>query len=210
MSHLPEFRHNALHRSLVLLLVSGTSVFVSDVYANGLPPPPRSVAEVDQLFKLYLDLIVNQYPTQQVVPVIVKGDHYFIQQFKIKELQISIPKAAQQPQQEKTLTDLDVLTLGFSGTASDWIDLGQVAGLKYNYNSAQQHFSLDIPAEWMPVQMLGRDSWYKPETAESGIGLLNNYDFYSYRPETGGYNSTLFTEQRFFFALWCVKKLGHL
>lgn len=49
----------------------------------------------------------------------------------------------------------------------------------------------------MPTQVLGKDSWYKPEVAQSGIGLLNNYDFYTYRPYQGGSTSSLFTEQRF-------------
>ena len=67
----------------------------------GLPPPPRDVSEVNSLFKLYLDLVINQYSTQRVVPIIVKGDHYFIQQSKLDELQIKLPVDALQQQTRK-------------------------------------------------------------------------------------------------------------
>ncbi|WP_333667704.1 fimbria/pilus outer membrane usher protein [Acinetobacter guillouiae] len=202
--HTPSF----LCKSLTLILVANIPLLSCNVYANGLPPPPRDVSEVNSLFKLYLDLVINQYSTRQVIPVIVKGDHYFIQQSKLDELQIKLPADALQQQTEKNLTDLDVFTLGFSGKALDWVSLNQIPELKYEYNSAQQYFSLDLPASWMPVQIRGLDSWYQPETAQSGIGLLNNYDFYTYRPENGGYSSTLFTEQRFFSPYGVLRNSG--
>ena len=197
-----------LCKSLTLILVANIPLLSSNVYANGLPPPPRDVSEVNSLFKLYLDLVINQYSTRQVIPVIVKGDHYFIQQSKLDELQIKLPADALQQQSEKNLTDLDIFTLGFSGKALDWVSLNHIPELKYEYNSAQQYFSLDLPASWMPVQIRGLDSWYQPETAQSGIGLLNNYDFYTYRPENGGYSSTLFTEQRFFSPYGVLRNSG--
>jgi outer membrane usher protein len=197
-----------LCKSLTFILISNIPMLSCNVYANGLPPPPRDVSEVNGLFKLYLDLVINQYSTQRVVPIIVKGDHYFIQQSKLDELQIKLPADVLQQQTEKNLTDLDVFTLGFSGQALDWISLNQIPELKYAYNSAQQYFSLDLPASWMPVQIRGLDSWYQPETAQSGIGLLNNYDFYTYRPESGGYSSTLFTEQRFFSPYGVLRNSG--
>ncbi|MCU4494957.1 fimbrial biogenesis outer membrane usher protein, partial [Acinetobacter guillouiae] len=140
--HTPSF----LCKSLTLILVANIPLLSCNVYANGLPPPPRDVSEVNSLFKLYLDLVINQYSTRQVIPVIVKGDHYFIQQSKLDELQIKLPADALQQQSEKNLTDLDVFTLGFSGKALDWVSLNQIPELKYEYNSAQQYFSLDLPA----------------------------------------------------------------
>lgn len=197
-----------LYKSLTFILISNISLLSVGVYANNLPPPPKDVSEVTGLFKLYLDLVVNEYSTQQVVPILVKGDHYYIQQSKIDELGIKIPAIESSNQQENLITDLDVFTLGFSGNASEWIDLSQIPELKYDYNSARQYFSLNVPAAWMPVQIRGKDSWYNAQTAQSGIGLLNNYDFYTYRPESGGYSSTLFTEQRFFSPYGVLRNSG--
>lgn len=197
-----------LSKSLTLILASNLPLFSCDVYANNLPPPPRNVSEVNALFKLYVDLSVNEYSTLQTVPIIVKDDRYFIQQSKIDELGIRIPDTEIQHPKGKILTDLDIFTLGFSGNASEWVALDEILELKYNYNSAQQSFSLKIPASWMPVQMRGQDFWYLPETAQSGIGLLNNYDFYAFRPDQGGYSSTVFTEQRFFSPYGVLKNSG--
>ncbi|MFH4159075.1 fimbria/pilus outer membrane usher protein [Acinetobacter bereziniae] len=197
-----------LCRSLALILMSNLPAFATHVYANSLPPAPKDVSEVNGLFKLYLDLIVNQHATQQVVPVIVKGDYYFIQHSKLDELEIKIPLQNIDSQPETILTDLEIFTLGFSGKASDWVALNQIPELKYDYNSAKQYFSVDIPASWMPVQMRGQDSWFKAQTAESGTGLLNNYDFYSYRPEKGENSTSLFTEQRFFSPYGVLKNTG--
>ena len=53
-------------------IVGGCLNIPNTVFAGDLPPPPRDINEINQLFKLYLDLVVNQYSVQQVVPVIVK------------------------------------------------------------------------------------------------------------------------------------------
>ena len=210
---LPSFRIDLLHRSVLIALFSNSFIFATCANADGLPPPPRDVSEVNQLFKLYLDLVVNGYPTQQVIPVIVKGDEYFIERKRFDDLTITLPNnAIQQGEQAKNseggLSDTDIFTLGFSGQASEWIALNQIPEIKYTYASDRQFFSLDVPASWMPTQMLGRDSWYTPEKAESGVGFLNNYDFYAYKPQTGGYSSTLFTEQRFFSPYGVFKNSG--
>lgn len=203
-----NFRLDLLHRSILFALFSNSLILATYANANGLPPPPRNVSEVNQLFKLYLDLVVNGYPTQQIVPVIVKGDEYFIEKAKFDALKINLPESAIQSQQSTSLSDSDIFTLGFSGNTRDWIALNQVPELKYDYTSANQFFSVDVPVSWMPTQMLGRDSWYTPEKAESGTGILNNYDFYTFRPQTGGYSSTLYLEQRFFSPYGVLRNSG--
>ncbi len=74
-------RHNNLCKSILLILLSGGCLNIA--LAGDLPPPPKNINEINQLFKLYLDLVVNQYSIQQVVPVIVKNDEYFIQKKKV-------------------------------------------------------------------------------------------------------------------------------
>lgn len=203
-------QHNTLCKSILLVFLAGGCLSVPKVvFAGELPPAPKDVSDINQLFKLYLDLIVNKYPIQQVVPIIVKNDQYFIQKKKlVDELEISIPEEMLLSNSETVLTDKDILTLGFSGEATDWISLDRLKEVSYEYNSSNQYFQLNIPPAWMPTQILGKDSWYKPEIAQSGIGLLNNYDFYTYRPYQGGSTSSLFTEQRFFSPLGVIKNSG--
>lgn len=120
-------RHNNLCKSILLILLSGGCLNIPNtVFAGDLPPPPRDINEINQLFKLYLDLVVNQYSVQQVVPVIVKNDEYFIQKKKlIDELEINIPQELL-TNTDTSLSNQDVLTLGFSGDASDWISLDKL------------------------------------------------------------------------------------
>ncbi|ENX36223.1 hypothetical protein F889_00382 [Acinetobacter colistiniresistens] len=202
-------RHGYLYQSILLVLVTSSALSsTSSSMAGELPPAPKSLDEINQLFKLYLDLSINQYSTQQIVPIVVKNDEYFIQKSKIiTDLGISIADEYLSPS-TSSLTDQDVLTLGFAGDASDWLSLSRIPDLSYEYNSSKQYFNLHVPAQWMPTQMIGQDSWYKPETAQSGIGLLNNYDFYTYRPSLGNSTSSLFTEQRFFSPYGVLKNSG--
>ncbi len=171
-------RHNNLCKSILLILLSGGCLNIPNIaLAGDLPPPPKDINEINQLFKLYLDLVVNQYSVQQVVPLIVKNDEYFIQKNKlINDLEIQIPQELL-TNNETTLTNQDVLTLGFSGDASDWISLDKLKDVSYEYQSSNQYFKLNFPPAWMPTQVLGKDSWYKAVVAQSGIGLLKTMIF---------------------------------
>lgn len=217
----------------VLMFTDQSSLLFSTAYAGDLPPAPDNIADLNQVYKLYLELVVNDYSTQKVVPVVVKADQYFILRSQLDELEIKLPQhsqtdllqdqkletTAQQliaPQDQRLnneatteyLTRQDILMLGFSHEQSDWVNLSQTSGISFDYLSARQAIQLQLPPEWMPTQMLGRDSWYKPEIAQSGVGFLNNYDFYMSRPYVGNTTSNLFTEQRFFSPYGVFRNTG--
>ncbi len=201
------FKYNPLHKCIVFsLLASGTLSTISFSFAGELPPAPKSISDINQLFKLYLDLSINHYSTRQIVPIIVKNDIYYIQKSKLtNDFNISIPVDIPT---SGLLTNEDISILGFSGENSDWLKLSGIPEIDYEYSSTKQNFNLIIPAEWMPTQMIGKDTWYKPEVAKSSLGLLNNYDFYSYKPYNGNITSSLFTEQRFFSPYGVLKNSG--
>ncbi|ARG27539.1 hypothetical protein B7L39_07895 [Acinetobacter baumannii] len=59
-------RHNNLCKSILLILLSGGCLNIPNtVFAGDLPPPPRDINEINQLFKLYLctrQISQNPYP----------------------------------------------------------------------------------------------------------------------------------------------------
>ncbi|WP_445403464.1 fimbria/pilus outer membrane usher protein [Acinetobacter vivianii] len=208
MSQQLKPKHSRLLRCILLAMSASISLLPCKSLADGLPPPPRSIDDLNPLFKLYLDLVVNQYSTGLTVPVIVKGEEYFIQQAKLDELQIAIPEKIRAEGTSTTLSDTDIITLGYSGEAKEWISLNQIKGIEFKYYSASQALSLNLSSDWLPTQLLGRDVWYDKQNAGSGLGLLNNYDFYSFRSHTGDLHSTLFTEQRFFSPFGMLRNSG--
>ncbi len=208
MSRQIQTRHSILLKCIWLAMSTSISLLPCKGLADGLPPPPRSIEDLNPLYKLYLDLVVNQYSTRLTIPVIVKGEAYFIQRAKLDELQIQIPDKRSAEAEGTTLSDTDIIALGYSGGAQDWIGLNQIREIEFTYDSASQALSLNLPSDWLPTQLLGRDVWYDKQNAGSGLGLLNNYDFYSFRSHTGDLHSTLFTEQRFFSPFGTLRNSG--
>lgn len=203
-------QYNNLYKSIMLTLFASGFVSASSlVKAGELPPPPKDISEINQLFKLHLDLVVNDYSLRKVIPVVVKENQYFIQKvLLINELKVKLPEEYSNINNDHILSDRDILALGFSGNESDWVSLDSLDGVKYEYNSSNQYLKIYFPSNWMPTQILGKDSWYKPEVAQSSTGVLNNYDLYIYRPHQGGSTNSLFAEQRFFSPLGVLKNSG--
>lgn len=207
-----QFRLTPLYCCLSAIMLLGESGgMMRNAIAGDLPPPPRTEADLNQVYKLYLELVLNHYSTQKVIPFIVKGDNYYIERSRLTELGIDLPLTSKELQYSvghQILTPNEIMVMGFANTASDWINLTQRSEVKFEYFPAQQALELNLPPEWMPTQLLGQDSWYKPEQAQSGIGLLNNYDVYISRPDQGRNTTNLFLEQRFFSPVGVLKNSG--
>ncbi|WP_224992575.1 fimbria/pilus outer membrane usher protein [Acinetobacter pittii] len=208
MSHRFTAKHSVLFKCLLFSMSTSVPFLSTKILANELPPPPRSIQDLNPLFKMYLDLVINQYSTGLTIPIIVKGDEYFIQQEKLDELQIKIPQEMRNKDVSIGLSDKDVITLGYSGDVKEWVSLNQTPEIEFEYYSATQSLSLNLPSNWLPTQMLGRDVWCDKQSADSSLGLLNNYDFYNFRSYTGDLHSTLFTEQRFFSPWGVLRNTG--
>ncbi|AOA59816.1 protein CsuD [Acinetobacter larvae] len=206
-------------RCCCLGLLCAVTGLTAVVYAGELPPPPRSEADLNQIFKLYLSLVVNDTATQKIIPVIVKGDDFYIEKKALQQLGIQFDATALLPSTGSNstvesvnevdgLSYQDILLLGLSNQVEDWLNLKKMPELKMDYAASQQSLLLELPAAWLPTQMLGRDSWYQAEQAQSSFGLLNNYDFYMTRDENDRYNSNVLLEQRLFSKFGIVKNTG--
>lgn len=203
-----QHQRRPLYFYLVIIVFASEIVALSSVtFAADLPAPPRNEADLNQTFKLYLELVINEYSTGHIIPVIVKGDDYYIEDKKMRDLNIRIPADILNNSQNR-LNQNDIFMMGFASKSADWINLSSFPETAFEYLAAKQVLVLDLPPSWMPTQMLGRDTWYTPQQGQSGFGLLNNYELYSFRPNDGGVNSNLFLEQRLFSRYGVLKNSG--
>lgn len=200
----PKNLHTVLLVKCILMAICTQH---STVFAETFSEIPDAVLAVKEIppIKLYLDLVINSYSTQKVITVIVVDEHYYLQKSILAELEID-------PNHFKTVDILsgDALKhLGINAQPEDWVQIDQQKNLKTSYSANNQQLLLTMPADWLPEQQLGKDYWYKSVPAHSGIGLLNNYDLYVYKPHNQSHSLNLFTEQRFFSPWGSLKNTGN-
>lgn len=90
--------------------------------AGDLPPPPTSLEAVTDA-QLYLELVVNQLNTGQVVPVQQRAGHFLVPVSVLRASGMKLPE-----------------------TLPDEIDLDSLPGLHSEYDSQGQRLLLNVPA----------------------------------------------------------------
>ncbi|KQP18422.1 fimbria/pilus outer membrane usher protein [Pseudorhodoferax sp. Leaf267] len=144
--------------------------------AQGLPPAPMPGTGATLAgITLYLELVINQQPTGQVVPVLVRDGHYLVAADTLRALHVRTP-----------------------ATGAQLVDVNLIEGLGVRYDSIAQRLELNLPPNWLPSQELGDDRPVGPLPPLAGQGFLLNYDFYASNPGRDGSTSSLWTEQRWF------------
>ena len=101
------------------------------VLADDLPPPPTEMS-VNADATLYLDLLVNQMPRAELVPVQQRAGRLFIASEVLTAAGISLP-----------------------GVTQGEVALDAYADLHADYDSANQRLLLQVPAAWLPLQRVG-------------------------------------------------------
>ena len=142
--------------------------------ANELPPPPSETAAIADA-TLYLDLLVNQMPKAELVPVQQRAGRLFIDSAALSAAGISLP-----------------------GTPQGEIALDSVAALHSDYDSQNQRLLLQVPAAWLPGQQVGARNLYPASDARSSFGALFNYDLYLNDTDEGGTYLAAWNELRLF------------
>lgn len=99
--------------------------------------------------------------------------------------------------------------LGINAQPEEWVQIDQQKDIQTSYSANNQQILLTMPSHWLPEQQLGKDYWYKRTPAQSGIGFLNNYDVYVYKPHNQSRSLNIFTEQRFFSPWGSLKNTGN-
>ena len=144
------------------------------VLADDLPPPPTEMSATADA-TLYLDLLVNQMPKAELVPVQQRAGRLYLGSDVLRAAGISLPG---EPQGE--------------------LALDAVPGLHTDYDSANQRLLLQVPPAWLPGQQVGDRSLYPASDARSSFGVLFNYDLYLNDTDEGGTYLAAWNELRLF------------
>lgn len=156
-----------------LLLVMAGQV-PSWVLADDLPPPPTELSAVADA-TLYLDLLVNQMPKAELVPVQQRAGQLYVDSAVLQAAGLNLP-----------------------GSPVGEVSLDDVAGLHSDYDTQNQRLLLQVPAAWLPDQQVGDRTLYPPSEARSSFGALFNYDLYLNDTDDAGTYLAAWNELRVF------------
>jgi outer membrane usher protein len=154
--------------------------------AQGLPPPPQpGVAAALGGATLYLELVVNQQATGQVVPVLVKNGSYHVAADTLRALHVRTP-----------------------ASGAELVAVDRIEGLGVRYDSVAQRLELMLPPAWLPEQQLGSGAPVDRLRPMVGRGFLLNYELYATNPGRAESSTSLWTEQRWFGAWGLLSNTG--
>ncbi|MGE8323699.1 MAG: fimbria/pilus outer membrane usher protein, partial [Pseudomonas sp.] len=142
--------------------------------ADDLPPPPTEMSAIADA-TLYLDLLVNQMPRAELVPVQQRAGQLYLDSEVLRAAGVSLP-----------------------GNPQGEVALATVPGLHTDYDSQNQRLLLQVPPAWLPDQQVGERSLYPASDALSSFGALFNYDLYLNDADDGGTYLAAWNELRVF------------
>ncbi|WP_085705753.1 fimbria/pilus outer membrane usher protein [Pseudomonas sp. B8(2017)] len=144
------------------------------VLADDLPPPPTELSAIADA-TLYLELLVNQMPRAELVPVQQRAGQLYLDSEVLRAAGVSLP-----------------------GNPQGEVALEAIAGLHADYDSQNQRLLLQVPPAWLPDQQLGDRNLYPASDARSSFGALFNYDLYLNDTDDGGSYLAAWNELRLF------------
>ena len=142
--------------------------------AGDLPPPPSESAAIADA-TLYLDLVVNQMPKAELVPVQQRAGRLYLDSEVLRTAGITLP-----------------------GQPLGEIALDSLPALHSDYDSQNQRLLLQVPAAWLPAQQVGDRNLYPASDARSSFGALFNYDLYLNDTDESGTYLAAWNEIRLF------------
>lgn len=160
----------ATHRWCLGLALVGSGL----VLADDLPPPPTELSAIADA-TLYLELLVNQMPRAELVPVQQRAGQLYLDSEVLRGAGVSLP-----------------------GNPQGEVALEAIAGLHADYDSQNQRLLLQVPPAWLPDQQLGDRNLYPASDARSSFGALFNYDLYLNDTDDGGSYLAAWNELRLF------------
>lgn len=156
------------------LLAACALVACGPLFGGELPPPPPSLEAVGDA-QLYLELVVNQMSSTELVAVQQRAGRLYMATADLHKAGVQVP-----------------------GLADGEVALDTITGLHSDYDSQGQRLLLQVPAAWLPTQALGKRQLYPGSDARSSFGALFNYDLYLNDTDDGGTYLAAWNELRLF------------
>ena len=144
------------------------------LWAGELPPPPSGQEAVSDA-ELYLELVVNQMSSANVVLVHQRSGRFYV-----------------------AASDLRAVGIEFPVAVPEEVALDSIAGLHSDYDSQAQRLVLEVPPAWLPNQRIGNRSLGPAGQAFSSFGALLNYDAYLNDTDDAGSSLSVWNELRVF------------
>lgn len=166
-------------------LLPAASLVVTSLDAACAASPPASAADPMPEMKLWLELVINNAETGQVVPVTARAGHYLLR-----------------------AEDLRRAGLLLDETLNGAIDTASLAGAETRYDEAAQRLLLRVPDDMLPRQVVGRESRVARMKPQSSLGALLNYDLYLSGTERGDRSLSFWNEARLFGSFGVIRNTG--
>jgi len=170
---------------MLLLMMSSTSSRA--VTGDALLPPPPDVNAINRQARYHLELVINYYDTERVVPVDRRQDDFYIDSADL--VQAGLP-ANKLPQGE--------------------INLSRLQDVRTEYDQIAQRLMLFVPRNWLSEQMTSLGDEATRLDAMSGQGALLNYDFYTSRSADGDAQASVWHELRYFNQHRSISSTGYI
>lgn len=161
-----------MSRCCALLLAMAPMMALSQT----LPAPPTA-GTTNTTQALYLEIVLNQHPTQQVIPVIQQDGSLLIERERL--LEIGLPTE-------------------HLGSQDETINIGRLNGVEAKYHSPTQRLYIDVPAHWLPHQYHASTRSNRSYPLQASPGALFNYDAYISHARQGSTTASLGHEARLF------------
>ncbi len=158
-----------------LLLICCWATSARTQQNDDLLPPPPDESVINQPGIYQLALVINHYDTGLVIPVQRREGHFWVASADLQRGSIPVDK----------------LPAGL-------IDLDNLTGTEYRYDSESQKLYLTVPRIWMPERLVAFGNGNPLVDARSGQGALLNYDLYANYTEAGSLQASVWHELRFF------------
>lgn len=158
-----------------MIMLLGNSVCVRAQQGDDALPPPPDAQAVNEQAVFHLNLVLNHYDTQQVVPVMRRDGAYFVASADLQRAGI--------PAEHIPQGDVNVSAL---------------PNVRTDYDSEHQRLLLFVPDEWLPERFTAFNGGQPRSPLPNGRGALLNYDLYTSNTDSTGGQASLWHELRYF------------
>ncbi|MDR3434575.1 MAG: fimbria/pilus outer membrane usher protein [Rouxiella aceris] len=187
MQKTPSILRKSFQDRRGILYASGLSLVTLGVQGqeyNALPAPPRAATAVSST-TYYLTLVINGQSDNQVVPVIYRNGSYLLESGILAKNHLHL-----------------------NGQQQGLVDITTLPQVKSRYNASAQQLLITVPDDWLPRQDIAGNKLIDYTPAQSGNGLLFNYDSYYSDPHQGSRSVATYLEQRLFSGVGMLSNTG--